>query len=126
MTKIVEYLSSAISFISKNSTAVLIVAVVVLSNSTFRLCQRSVEMRSQIEMLQKQRDETIKIYSNIIAEQKRISEEVDKKMMQIEEKYKDKQQEMIDGIKELKNEYMLDESKVIEFLVKFDIVGGSK
>lgn len=126
MTKIVEYLSSAISFISKNSTAVLIVAVVVLSNSTFRLCQRSVEMKSQIETLQKQRDETIKIYSNIIAEQKRISEEVDKKMMQIEEKYKDKQQEMIDGIKELKNEYMLDESKVIEFLVKFDIVGGSK
>lgn len=126
MTKIVEYLSSAISFISKNSTAVLIIAVVVLSNSTFRLCQRSVEMKSQIETLQKQRDETIKIYSNIIAEQKRISEEVDKKMMQIEEKYKDKQQEMIDGIKELKNEYMLDESKVIEFLVKFDIIGGSK
>lgn len=113
-------------FINKNGTAVLVIAVVLLISSSFRQCQSSVELKSEIAELQKQRAEILKSYSELAEEQRKIAADVNQKLLLLDEKYKDKQDELIEGIKSLKEEYLVDETKVIEFLVKFDIIGGSK
>ena len=113
-------------FINKNGTAVLVIAVVLLISSSFRQCQSSVELKSEIAELQKQRAEILKSYSDLAEEQRKIAADVNQKLLLLDEKYKDKQDELIEGIKSLKEEYLVDETKVIEFLVKFGIIGGSK
>ena len=113
-------------FINKNGTAVLVIAVVLLISSSFRQCQSSVELKSEIAELQKQRAEILKSYSDLAEEQRKIAADVNQKLLLLDEKYKDKQDELIEGIKSLKEEYLVDETKVIEFLVKFDIIGGQK
>jgi uncharacterized protein YoxC len=113
-------------FIIKNGTAVLVIAVVLLISSSFRQCQSSLELKSEIAELQKQRAEILKSYSELAEEQRKIAADVNQKLLLLDEKYKDKQDELIEGIKSLKEEYLVDETKVIEFLVKFDIIGGSK
>lgn len=113
-------------FINRNGTAVLVIAVVLLISSSFRQCQSSVELKSEIAELQKQRAEILKSYSDLAEEQRKIAADVNQKLLLLDEKYKDKQDELIEGIKSLKEEYLVDETKVIEFLVKFDIIGGQK
>jgi len=113
-------------FVNKNGMLVLVVAVILLSVSSFRQCQSTVAFKEQIAELQKQRSEILQTYSDLAAEQRKITEEVSKKLLEIDDKYKDKQDELIQGIKSLKEEYLVDETKVIEFLVKFDIIGGAK
>ena len=113
-------------FVNKNGMLVLVVAVILLRVSSFRQCQSTVAFKEQIAELQKQRSEILQTYSDLAAEQRKITEEVSKKLLEIDDKYKDKQDELIQGIKSLKEEYLVDETKVIEFLVKFDIIGGAK
>lgn len=113
-------------FVNKNGMLVLVVAVILLSVSSFRQCQSTVAFKEQIAELQKQRSEILQTYSDLAAEQRKITEEVSKKLLEIDDKYKDKQDELIQGIKSLKEEYLVDETKVIEFLTKFDIIGGKK
>ena len=113
-------------FVNKNGMLVLVVAVILLRVSSFRQCQSTVAFKEQIAELQKQRSEILQTYSDLAAEQRKITEEVNKKLLEIDDKYKDKQDELIQGIKSLKEEYLVDETKVIEFLVKFDIIGGAK
>lgn len=113
-------------FISKNSGAALVVVVILLINSSFRQCQTTSELKQQIAGLQQQKAEILTLYSKLADEQRKIAADVEKKLLEIDDKYKDKQQELIDNIKTLKDEYLVDETRVLEFLVKFDIVGGTK
>lgn len=122
----IKIAGSIFKFLNENSSAVLIVAVVLLVVSSFKQCQKSAEFKEQISELQKQRTEILQAYSDLAKEQRKVLEDVEKRLAEIDDKYKDKQDELITGIKALKEEYLVDETKVIEFLVKFDIIGGAK
>jgi uncharacterized membrane-anchored protein YhcB (DUF1043 family) len=117
---------SIYNFVSKNSSIVLIIVVFLLANSSIKQCQRVEALQNQVSSLEKQREEIVLRYNEIASAQRKIAEELEAKLLLIEDKYKDKQEELLKGIKSLKEEYLVDEAKVIEFLLKFDIIGGQK